>query len=451
MIMNIRVGFGKRNITPDFSVPLHGYGNTLTRMSQGVLHPLYVTCVAISDENDSTVLLITADVLYGWPILVDPVRQKLFDATGISPDRILVQGTHTHSAPDIWALEELGNMTFHNQYIEGAVGAAMDALSDLESATIQVGQTYTENLNFVRHYILADGSYYGDNFGDLKKGGSIVRHAFQPDNQMQVIRFVRENKKDIVMVNWQAHAKVASTAETPEGKKGRPYISSDYLEPARNYVEATDDVLVAFFLGAAGNLNPRSKVPGHCNPPEFVDDYGLEVGKYICKALENTQPAATGQVKAKQVLFQAQRDHTEDRKVEDAKKVQALWRKTNDYAQCVEFGSPFGVMSPYHADSIIMRSGKKEICKMELDAVAVGELGFITAPYEMFCSNGKFVKEHSPFPTTFVISCANGQNNYIADDAAFDYGSYEVHNRALVRGTAEKLADTFVDMLKELK
>jgi hypothetical protein len=31
--------------------------------------------------------------------------------------------------------------------------------------------------------------------------------------------------------------------------------------------------------------------------------------------------------------------------------------------------------------------------------------------------------------------------------AAFGYGSYEVHNRRFVRGTAERLADTLVDML----
>ena len=61
-----------------------------------------------------------------------------------------------------------------------------------------------------------------------------------------------------------------------------------------------------------------------------------------------------------------------------------------------------------------------------------------------------YVKENSPFPMTVVMTCANGANGYIASEPAFEYGSYEVHNRVFARGTAEDLAGTMVDMLKDL-
>ena len=57
------VGYGRSEITPTISVPLAGYGNTLTRMSQGVLDPQYTSCTAITDANDNTVLLITNDII----------------------------------------------------------------------------------------------------------------------------------------------------------------------------------------------------------------------------------------------------------------------------------------------------------------------------------------------------------------------------------------------------
>ena len=88
---------------------------------------------------------------------------------------------------------------------------------------------------------------------------------------------------------------------------------------------------------------------------------------------------------------------------------------------------------------------------MELCAGCIGPLGFVTAPYEMFDTNGRFVKENSPCQMTFVMTCANGHHNYIASDLAFEYGSYEVHNRDLVRGTAEALVDTMVNMLVDIK
>ena len=49
-----------------------------------------------------------------------------------------------------------------------------------------------------------------------------------------------------------------------------------------------------------------------------------------------------------------------------------------------------------------------------------------------------------------VVTCANGNNNYIADELAFTYDSYEACNRVFVRGTAERLADTMAEMLTDL-
>ena len=88
---------------------------------------------------------------------------------------------------------------------------------------------------------------------------------------------------------------------------------------------------------------------------------------------------------------------------------------------------------------------------MELNALSVGDLAFAAAPYEMFCGNGQFIKAHSPFAMTFVLSCCNGYHNYIADDLSFTYNSYEAYGRSFVRGMAEQLAQTLTDMLVQIK
>ena len=136
----------------------------------------------------------------------------------------------------------------------------------------------------------------------------------------------------------------------------------------------------------------------------------------------------------------------------NAKIVRAEWQKNNNFRQNVEFGKPYGIMSPYHADSILGRAANpNKIKEMEINAIRVGDVGFATVPYEMFLQNGMAVKEGSPFATTFMITNCNGVNLYIAADAAFEYGSYEVHNRNFVRGTAEAVQDKLIDMLNELK
>ena len=64
------VGYARGDMTPKEPVPLAGYGNTLTRIHQGVLDPLMATCVAISDRQNGTILLFTLDIV--------ATREKVF-------------------------------------------------------------------------------------------------------------------------------------------------------------------------------------------------------------------------------------------------------------------------------------------------------------------------------------------------------------------------------------
>jgi hypothetical protein len=132
-------------------------------------------------------------------------------------------------------------------------------------------------------------------------------------------------------------------------------------------------------------------------------------------------------------------------------KIKALWEEPHDHRRCAEAGKPFGIVSPYHAIAIVNRfENPNTVQEMPLTCASIGPVGFVSAPYEMFDTNGKFVKEHSPCEMTFVLTCANGANGYIASEPAFEYGSYEVHNRVFARGTAEALVDTMVDMLRDM-
>ena len=81
---------------------------------------------------------------------------------------------------------------------------------------------------------------------------------------------------------------------------------------------------------------------------------------------------------------------------------------------------------------------------------AFGDIGFVAAPYEMFDTNGVFIKENSPYEMTVIATLSNRANGYFPADATFDYGSYETDTAPYIRGTAEQLADQYVSMLTEL-
>ena len=100
---------------------------------------------------------------------------------------------------------------------------------------------------------------------------------------------------------------------------------------------------------------------------------------------------------------------------------------------------------------VLARAGAKESELMDIHAVRVGSIGFAGAPYEMFGINGQYIKERSPYAATIVVSCCNDARSYLASDLAFSHGSYEVDIRRYPRGTAEKMAEQFVEMLAEMK
>ena len=97
---------------------------------------------------------------------------------------------------------------------------------------------------------------------------------------------------------------------------------------------------------------------------------------------------------------------------------------------------------------IVSRATMPATSTMELNTFCIGDIGFVNGSYEMFCDSGKFIKENSPFATTFIME---GNYIYLATEAAYDYRSYEADTSHYVKGTAEKLAQEFVDMLKALK
>ena len=446
-----RVGYSRVNITPTYSVPLAGYGNTSQRMSQGFLSYLYTTCIAITDADDSTVLLFTTDMIAVTDKQTDTYRAAVSKATGVPAERIMFTNTHSHSAPDPWSGEPI-MAQYMVELQQNMVKAAEEAMADRSPATIETGVGKTERLNFVRHYTTTSGEIYGDN---LTLNGAITGHTSEPDTEIQLIRFVRaaKDKKDILAVNWQAHVKVDSGGETDEGKMNRPMLSADYVGAARDYVEANSDVLFAFYLGAAGNLNPNSKDVSE-NATTKCAEYGALLGGYILDGLKNMTAvdSANAKVTVSQKVYDAKIDHTEDSKAVAAQKIYNVWSTTNNYTEAMALAEGTDIQSPYHASSILNRCNTSaETRPMELNAIRVGPIGFVTAPYEMFDDSGMAIKDGSPFETTFIMTCANGHHNYIASDYAFaGRGTYEVHNRTFARGTAEDLVSTFIDMLTAL-
>lgn len=445
----LKVGYSRKNITPDEPTPLGGYGNTSARMSQGWYSQLCATCIAFTDDTGETMLLYTTDMIRAQGFLMVQTRNAISSATGVPEDHIQIAATHTHSAPDPSNLAEPSILRFNAMFTQKMVEAAHEALDDLKHAHMTASSVIVPGMCFVRSYVTNTGEVLGVNFGDFT-GKKLLGHTMPADEQMLVVRIYRDGGKDILMVNWQGHPQVASTRHTESGALLRPFLGADYVGSMREFVEEQTELLFAFFLGASGNLNTRSDIEEEM-PTTDYRCFGQQLGSYVLQAMEAMQPLAAGPVKTLRRTYTGELDHSEDYMIEDAKYVAEFWQQTNNRPLCDRLARERNIHSPYHAIAIINRYNAGKEQPMDLNVGVVGDLAFACAPYEMFCDNGQAIKAGSPYPMTFVVTCCNNSVSYVASSAAYDHGSYEVDKRKFTKGIGEILVGHFTDMLCRLK
>jgi len=437
----MKIGYGRANITPDELLNLTGYGNDEVRIAKEIRDKLYATCIAFTDTEGNTGIMCTTDALNTYAGIVAPIRKAIAEEFDIPYENIHIAATHSHSTPAIY----LGNpemSRYRDKFKTGIIEAARRAMNDRAPAILYVSGTPTERMNFVRHMKMADGTYAGSNFGDWSSG--IVGHTSNNDSWIQVIKIDRVGKKSIILMNWQAHPCFT-------GGIGKYVLSADYISDVRKYVEMKTGARFAFFQGAAGNHNGVStKVCEH--KTDDSAEYGRLLGDYVLRALESTVQVKGGKVQGIRRDLELELDHTDDHLVPKAKEIWSEWVKTYDRPACNKRAmEELGQNSIYAVSHILARAERPATDVMSLYALKVGDLAFACAPYEMFGESGMHIKEYSPYAMTFVVSCCNDSKSYLATKLAFGHGCYEVDSRWYPMGTAEKLADNFVEMLKEIK
>lgn len=437
----LNVGWGRVNITPEYSVGIGGYSDTETRRSTGYLDYLYTTCLAFT-EGDETILVFTIDNCAADTNIVNTIRDAVTAAVpDVAADHIFVSATHSHSAPSLTAGSSDADCSkYKEEFYKACAQAAQEAMADRSAATISSTSTEVPELSFVRHYLLANGTYAGSNFGDFNSA-SIVEHATESDDELQLVKFDRadESKKDILLLNWQTH---------PDHAKENGYnnLSADFPGATRTKIEKETELLCAYFTGAAGNQNPTSQITEEKHYYTMTE-YGEALADAAIAVLPNLTAVEGSGIKTSTVQFELEIDHSWDNMIEAANEVYDLWKST-DKASGDALGKTYGFTSVYQARAIKTRYSMGTTASKELNVFSIGGLGFINGTYEMFSDAGLYIKENSEYDVTLIIEGCSG---YIPSAEAYDYRSYEADTGYYAKGSAEILAEQFVEMLNGLQ
>ena len=413
------VGWYRGIVTSPFPVPLDGMGNNVGRMdTYKVVSELLTTMVVIADEDgiENAILMCTMDTIVIPEEFYYSVAAVISDATGIPRDRIFIAGTHTHAAV---SLDE--NHAATVEYLQWVYPLLAEyaklAVEDLAPVTTtEMIRTNAADMTYTRRYVDADGNAYSNVDGNVPSGAVYETLA---DTELQAIRFNRNGKDNVILVNFQSHP--GHDASASNGN-----VSSEIWGAFRESVEAQiPGNLCAFFIGAAANQN-RSRATSYVSADGNTYDltkkqqYGDALAAHLIKAFESPTTINTGDfdIQVAHYYFDAE-DWYEDSFTGDRKAL------------------------------------------LELNAVAIGDFAFITAPYEMFHENGEqlkdFVYDNDLFKLMFVISNTNGSNKYVASYGAFENDetdgqltSFEVRQCRFNKGIAEAFITCHAQLLAQL-
>jgi hypothetical protein len=288
---------------------------------------------------------------------------------------------------------------------------------------------------------MKDGSYAGTSYGNLQDP-LIERHTYDADTTLQIVKFAREGKKDVVLMNLGIHP-------TFNGNASLLNISADAPSAIREHIEQSTDSLVAYFMAPAGDQVTNS----HYAPLRHELDYkayGQKVGQLVVDALPSLSDVTHSTIKLKNFNYTADCNRDGMERLEEA---QALYKvfQEKGYADSNPLAKEAGFESIYEARAIVDHSTLPKTQDVRLAALSIGELSFIFASFEMFGDTGRYIRENSPFANTFIVTQAMDTHSYIPSDIGFEVGCYESYASKFKQGTAQKIADAFIEALNEIK
>ena len=381
------VGYNRQDISPT-EFPIVSYAQ-FDRTAKSIHDPIQLTVVALCD-GENAALVCTVDMRGCPDSFVSYCATLVERAVGIPKERFLLSATHTHSSVEQKLFgQDAVIKKWQAAFYKKLIRAVTLALHDLTPAEAFTGTAHTEGITFVRRYLMDDGSYRG--IDTQANGRQHVAHETEADTELRTVRFARSGKKDVLMVNYQTHY----------GGSFPDSISADFIHLIREQTEKELDCHFAYYSGAGANLSFVSNIPG----------------KRLYPNIEAASPAIVQTIK------------------------DAVSAETR-----LEAGKVVGIREDYLATA--KGNWKKAI---PFGAITCGDLGFVSAPYEMFDTNGKEIRDASPCKTTFVCTLSGGGFGYVPSAFAFPHGGYEVNNCQFVEGSGEEFAREFVRLLTECK
>jgi len=434
--VTLRAGFARRDITQPLGTPSSlGLFVTVTE----IWDPLSATAVVLESDGER-VALVGLDLCGLLEGSHRHIREAVAARTGLAADRVVLNVSHSHSAPYISAdLQELlrpyGLRLQDDDYAAALETAVVEAVEEAADRTVPahaaVGRGTVERVAGNRRPKRPDGRTvhrYGRPPDELR---ALPEGLIDP--QVMVVRFDRPDGTGIgAILSYSCHP-TASGLGIPTN------VSADFVGHGRATVEDATGLTCVFLQGCAGNQGTGKWVSG--TPWEDTVAMGARFASGVSAALTTAHPVADGDVRVARSWLPLELDAMPP--------LADLEERFETAARATEFGDIVSI-----GDRLVLARRLDELAGAPIVTIALGPaLAIAVLPGEVFLEHGLAIRAGSPFANTLVAAYNDNTLQYIPTEAAFLDGEYEVDGgwRYIRPGEGERIADEAIRLLGMLR
>lgn len=429
----MRAGISEVNITPPLGVSMCGFA-ARKGPSEGIHDELFARALVL-DNGETQVAIVGADVIGFAPDLVNRIRGSVERSVGISGDRILLNGSHSHSGPTVMAFRCMGDRdaAYEDVLCRKVAGAIAMAARDLAPASLSHGRAPVR---------------IGHNRREMRDGCIVLgHHPTGPEAPwVDVLR--------VDAASGEPMAIAFATAAHPVNLNALS-ISAEFPGYAAEFVR--ENLAMPLFLqGCCGDIN--------CSPKDGTFEGSALLGTRLgaatltatlhAEAVQSDGLAVDNRV-VELPLMLPEIDEAE-RALSDAEaSLQRARRDRNitPYQVRQQYEGRVGWAKDYVQAA---RSGGDPTEPFAIQIIRIGNLAVVGYPGEMFVDYQLSLEDTSLGDKVIALAYTNGCIGYVPTADAYPVGGYEVEQAFKYYGTLmigpeceDRIKTTTVEMLKD--
>lgn len=425
----LRAGFVELDITPEpglrMAMPDAPAGT-------GVHSPLYVR-ISLFDDGARRVAIVCVDLMMLEPSTNAEWRAELAAAGGLEPQDVLISCTHTHRAPHTTIYRDIEPYFDYLDSVRERLAPLMtDAVAALRPVELRVGSVRAPGWAFNRR--------------PMYRGGEVGTHGPHWVEDFEGLEGPEDDELQVVVAvpaegGPPLGGAVAFSCH-PTAVQTDPVYSADFPGPLTATLAARHGGVFSFIQGASGDIAPLDmSAPdrarsGIAHAEEMgralaaaadlaIDDARIVHAPRVRSGLElleieQRRPSAE-QVRLARWYLEERQDPIDER--EFTRRITG-----HDYTF---FANTPDIQRWFARELIGMwewqrrSAARVPVERVEVQAIAIGDVAFVAYPGEMFVELGLQTKAQSPFATTVICGTANGCHGYVPTRAAFAHGGFE--------------------------